>query len=116
MEDRAKFFIEKQKEFLSFLKTRYSLYHLSNLFFRDMHYGVMAFSEMNGFPINYATAEELTKRIIAALEETKVLRHIDERSWMLDFPAFKKLPAKPVPAVKSATTARVAVTGSPVQS
>ena len=45
--DQMKLFTEQQKEFLEFLKTRYNLFHASNVFFRDLHYGVMTFLELH---------------------------------------------------------------------
>ncbi len=110
-------FIGKQAEFLNFLKLRYSLFHLSNIFFRDLHYGIMAFLEMNHLPHAYAPSEELTRRVLVAYEQSGILVRIDERTWMLNYAAFKKAPpktttppkpatpaARPAPEVKSVTT------------
>jgi hypothetical protein len=36
------------KDVLEFLKERYPLYHLSNIFFRDVHYGVREYLEKRG--------------------------------------------------------------------
>ncbi len=99
MSYRTELFVEKQKEFLTFLKTRYSLFHQSNLFFRDLHYGVMAFLEMNGQPNAYTPSEELTHRIVTAYEQAGIFLRIDDRSWMLNYLPFKKAPSKlPAPA------------------
>ncbi len=95
MKIRTDLFIQKKKEFLDFLKSRYSLFHLSNIFFRDVHYGVMAFLEMNGLPRAYIPAEELAREVIAAYEQEGLLTRIDERSWMLNYPPFRKPPTKP---------------------
>lgn len=99
MSYRTELFVEKQKEFLTFLKTRYSLFHQSNLFFRDMHYGVMAFLEMNRQPNAYTPSEDLTHRVITVYEHAGILLRIDDRSWMLNYLPFKKAPSKlPAPA------------------
>jgi len=98
-------FVEKQKEFLGFLKTRFNLFHESNVFFRDIHYGVMAFLQMNGMPSQYSSTEELAIQVVKSYEAAKVLIRIDDRSWMLNYPAFKKIPAKPVAPAKSVPVA-----------
>jgi hypothetical protein len=110
MNDPATIFVEKQKEFLNFLRTRINIFHESNVFFRDLHYGVMGFLQINGLPNRYSLAEDLTWEVIAAYERAKVLIRIDERSWMVNYPMFKKppvkaaMPAKPVaPAVRPVT-------------
>ena len=103
--DYVKIAVEKQKEFLGFLKTRYALYDQSNLFFRDLHYGTIAFLEMQGVTLNYSKAESVTRDIIKLLEQAKILLPIDERTWMLSYPEFKKTPAKPVAIAKPAAPA-----------
>ncbi len=116
MKNRVDLFIQKKKEFLEFLKSRYNLFHLSNIFFRDVHYGVMAFLKMNRLPDAYIPAEELAHQVIAAYEQEGLLTRIDEQSWMLNYPPFKKLPAKPVappakvtPATQMSPAAKPAV-------
>lgn len=93
-------FIEKRQDFLGFLKSRFNLFHESNVFFRDLHYGVMGFLQLNRLPSRYSSTEELTKRVIAAYVESKVLIPIDERTWMLNYVAFKKAPTKTFPVAK----------------
>ncbi|HEY6953017.1 MAG TPA: hypothetical protein VI758_11450 [Bacteroidota bacterium] len=102
MDEKVKFFVERQKEFLGFMKSRYSLFHESNVFFRDLHYAVMAFLTVNKLPMGYVPAEDLTKRIISAYEDTKVFLRIDERTWMLNYPAMKTVTTKPAPVAKAA--------------
>lgn len=106
MDDQLGLFIDNQKDFLNFLKTRYSLFHESNFFFRDLHYGVMAYLKLNKRGTSYAPSEDLAWRIVKAYEEAKIFMRIDERTWMLNYLPFKKaptkpaIPAKPVPAPK----------------
>jgi hypothetical protein len=83
MNDPVEMFVDKQKEFLSFLKTRFNVFHESNVFFRDLHYGVMAFLQINALPSRYSSSEELTKQVVAAYEEMNILVRIDDRSWMM---------------------------------
>jgi hypothetical protein len=109
MEYRTELFVDKRGDFLGFLKTRYSLYHLSNLFFRDLHYGVMAFLEMNKLPHAYSKSEELTRRVIAEYEKAGLLARIDDRTWMLNYLPFREAPVKPAgPAKPSPSIAKPA--------
>ena len=114
MNDLTNIFVERQKEFLSFLKSRFNVFHESNVFFRDMHYGVMAFLQMNGLPNRYSASEQLTKQVIAVFEQERILIRIDDRSWMLNYLPFKKPPVKAAVPVKSAApSVKQVPSGSP---
>ncbi len=102
---RLTFLIENQKDFLSFLKTKYTLFHLSNVFFRDMHYGVMSYLEWKDKPLQYSQAEELTKEWIRKLESDGILKNVDRQAFTLLYPDFKKPPVKQTAPVKPAATA-----------
>ncbi|MCI0706159.1 MAG: hypothetical protein L0Y80_01570 [Ignavibacteriae bacterium] len=95
-------FTTKQADFLKFLKLKYHLYHLSNVFFRDLHYGVMAFLELNKIKSKYLEAEELTKKVIDSLEEANILKKVDKLTWVLHYAEFKKPATKPTPPAKPA--------------
>jgi hypothetical protein len=103
MNELVKMFVDRQKEFLSFLKTRFNVFHESNVFFRDLHYGVMAFLQMNGLANRYSPSEELTKQVVVAYEGMNVLIRIEERAWMVNYPLFKKAPVKAVAPARPAT-------------
>jgi len=90
------------KQFLAFMKERYHFYHASNVFFRDFHFGVMAYLELRRIRLSYSATEEVTREVILALESQHVLRKIDERSWLLNYPEYRKEPKKAVPAAKPA--------------
>ncbi len=102
MNNKIKLFEENQKDFLNYLKSRYYLYHLSNVFFRDIHYGVMAYLELKGMKQGYSSAEDVTKTVIESLEGKGLLQKTGHMTWMLDYPEFKK------PAVKQAAVAKPA--------
>ena len=92
------FILERDKEFLKFIKGRFHFYHLSNVFFRDLHYGVMAFLEQHSVKHSYPSAEDATRSIIAHFEGQSIFRRIDERTWLLHYPEFKAVSSKPAPA------------------
>jgi len=94
--------------FLASLKAKYQLYHASNVFFRDLHFGVIAFLESKKIRLTYSSSEDLTREVIRALEASGILRKIDDRSWLLEYPEYRKESTKPVPAEKAAAPAKPA--------
>lgn len=98
-------FRQKQKEFLSFLKARYLVFHASNVFFRDLHYGVMTFLELNGRKHPYSTTEQLTEKVVASLVEQGILLKVANQAYVLNYPEFRKPPVKPAAPVKPAPAA-----------
>ena len=105
MNPLLKTLLENQKDFMKFLKTRYKVIHQSNLFFRDIHYGVMGFLEMNGKRYSYAGAEMVARELIAELERGTILKKMDERTWLLNYPEFKLTVAKPAAAAPKSPAA-----------
>ncbi len=89
-----------ESEFLKFLKSKFTLIHQSNLFFRDFHYGVMSFLAAKGVRMKYHDAEKVAREAAAALEQKGILKRIDHQSWLLNYPEFalprveKKAPAE----------------------
>src|SRR5262245_15645909 len=88
-----------EAEFLRYLKSKFTLIHQSNLFFRDFHYGVMSFPAEKGQKRKYHDAEKVAREAAAALEKKGILKKIDHQSWLLNYPEFalprveKKAPA-----------------------
>jgi hypothetical protein len=95
----AELIARNETEFLKFLKEKFTLIHLSNFFFRDFHYGVMAFLERKGIKLKYFAAEGIAREAAAALEQRGIFKRIDHQSWLLNYPEFalprveKKAPA-----------------------
>lgn len=94
------FILSNYGEFFKFLKTKFRLYHESNVFFRDLHYGVMEYVE-NKFrkKMKYLDAQALTESIISEFEKQGIFKKIDQQTWLLNYPEFA-LP-RPEPAAKS---------------
>jgi hypothetical protein len=106
--------VQNETDFLTFLKSRFHIYHCSNVFFRDFQYGIMAYAEEKGAHVSYGNAEEQARELIAQLTAAGILKEVKPGSWMLNYESFRKPPSKPeaapkvnVPAVpaKSAATA-----------
>ncbi|MCU0452221.1 MAG: hypothetical protein MUE68_01040 [Bacteroidetes bacterium] len=96
--------IARDREFLQFLRSRYHLFHASNVFFRDLHYGVMTYLEQQKLAQGYVAAEEVTREVVAHFEKDGILKPLDERTWVLmleEFRAVSKKPVPPAPAPKT---------------
>ena len=106
------FILANETEVLSFLRSRYPLYHLSNVFFRDVQYGIQTMLDGKSMSVGYADAEKIARAFIAQLEKKKTLNPIDQQSWVLSYPEFRKpavAPAAPAkPAAKPAAPAAAA--------
>lgn len=88
-----------------FLKSRFPLYHQSNIFFRDIQYGIQLFLERKGIKAGYPESEQIAHGFISALEREGVLIAIDRQSWALMYPEFRTPSSKPAPAARPAAPA-----------
>ena len=75
-------------EFLKYLKSKFSLIHMSNIFFRDFHYGVMSYLEEHGMKLKYHDAEHVAREAAADYEKSGIFKKIDHQSWLLNYPEF----------------------------
>jgi hypothetical protein len=99
------------EEFLLFLREKYQhmIIHNSNVFFRDLHYGVMAFLGSKGSKAGYNDAEPLARVLAARFVSEGVFTEVDHQSWRVNYPRFAlprvEKPAAPAPAASPAAGA-----------
>ncbi|HTR82340.1 MAG TPA: hypothetical protein VMM58_11980 [Bacteroidota bacterium] len=80
--------INNQVEFLHFLKAKFPIYNSSNLFFRDLHYGIISFFEHKGMKIGYGEAESIAREIAQHFEKQNILKKVNQQGWVLQYPEF----------------------------
>ena len=80
--------VNSQTEFLKFLKSKFTLIHQSNIFFRDFHYGIMSYLEDRGRKKKYLDAEKIAREVGTEFEKKGVFKKIDHQSWLLNYPEF----------------------------
>ena len=80
--------INNQSDFLKFLKSKFTLIHHSNIFFRDFHYGVMSYLADHGSKLQYHDAEKVAREVAETFEKSGFLKRIDFQSWKLNYPDF----------------------------
>lgn len=100
MIEKANLIIRNQKEFLNHLRSKFHLYHNSNVFYRDLHYGVMEYLQRENIKHGYTETEAITSYLINDFIEKGIFRQIDSRTWMVNYPEFKKISTKAQPPSK----------------
>lgn len=86
--NEASTIINHQTEFLKYLKTKFTLIHLSNIFFRDLHYGVMSYLNDHDMKMSYNDAEKVAQEVAGSFEKNGLFKTIDHQSWKLNYPEF----------------------------
>lgn len=75
-------------EFLNFLRSKIPVYHMSNIFFRDIAYGVMEYLAKRNVNIGLTLADEITHTVIANFEKKNFLRRVNAQGWVVTYPEF----------------------------
>lgn len=91
--NEVKNILKNKFEFLNYLKSKFPLIHNSNLFFRDLHYGIMSYLIEHNKKINYTKCEKFAEEIGLEFEKAGIFKKIDNKTWMLNYPEFA-LPRK----------------------
>jgi hypothetical protein len=80
--------VGNRTEFLNVLKAKFQLFHLSNIFFRDLQYGVMAYLQEHGTKMRNIDAERVARAVAEAFERQGIFKQVDHQSWVLVYPEF----------------------------
>ncbi len=78
----------EQQMFLDYLKAKFPVFHNSNFFFRDLHYGIKNYFEKKGDELSYSLSEQVAIKYSDYLEEKKIFIRIANKTWKVDFPDF----------------------------
>jgi hypothetical protein len=99
------------EEFLLFLrgKFKHMIIHNSNVFFRDLHYGVMAFLESKGSKTGYNQAEGAARDLAARFVSEGIFTEVDHQAWRVNYPQFA------LPRVEKAPAPAPAAAGAPAK-
>ena len=104
--NRVEFVLKNSRDVLDFLRTRFPVFHRSNLFLRDVQYGIQAMFVQKGVRVSYADAEEIAGAFVEKLEKDKILVPIDRQSWVVHYPDYRT-------PVRKKAEAPAAVPGKP---
>ena len=86
--DNIEFIVNRKLEFLKYLKLRLPLYHMSNVFSRDLQYNVQSYFADHGTKVNYPDAEKLAAQLATVYEQDGIYRRINRQTWRLSYPEF----------------------------
>ncbi len=76
-------------EFLHFLKAKFSLFNNSNIFFRDFHFGLIAYLQsVKSKKLHYTDSEKLAQDLAIEFEKSGLFSKVDHQSWRLNYPEF----------------------------
>ncbi len=94
--------LQNKEEVLQYLKGRIPMFHQSNVFFRDIQYGIQLLLKERGSEVDYAGAERHAREFTSALEDEGVLVPVAPQTWVLNYPPFRtpvvKTPGPVTPA------------------
>ncbi len=62
--------------------------HLSNLFFRDLHFAVMEFLKKKQVTVGQTEAETVAREVALHFEKRNILKKLNMRTWMLNYPDY----------------------------
>jgi len=86
--NKSQYILGNQVEFLHFMRSRAPMYHLSNIFFRDLQYAVVEFLKTKNIRIHHTEGERLAREIALQLEKKNILKKLNSTTWMLNYPEF----------------------------
>jgi len=109
--------LANDKEVFRYLKSRFPVYHLSNVFFRDIHFGIMEYLRERKMTVRYQEGEKIARAFVEKLEHDKILRPLDRQTWMVQYEDFRTpqvaKTVAPVTGVRSSATAPAAGQAAP---
>lgn len=68
-----------------FLREKYPIFYNSNIFLRDIQYGIRTYFERKDENISYPLAEELAFRFADTMESEDMLKRLDTSTWLVTF-------------------------------
>jgi hypothetical protein len=108
----SEFVVQKYIEVLNYLRSQFPMFHLSNFFFRDVQYGIMAMFRERGVKVDYREAERSARAFVEKVEREKIFAPIDRQTWVVRYPGFRKAAVR-MAAAKRTTPLPVAMEPAP---
>jgi hypothetical protein len=78
----------EQQIFLNYLKAKFPIFHNSNFFFRDLHFGIRSYFEKKGIDLSYSISEQIAMKFSQHLEAQNFFIKVSDKTWKVDFPEF----------------------------
>lgn len=71
--------------FLKYMKEKYKIFNNSNIFLRDIQYGIKSFFEKKDIKMTYPEAENLMKELTESMEAAGELTKLSSNTWKVNF-------------------------------
>lgn len=71
--------------FLSFLKEKYPLYNNSNVFLRDIQYGIKSFFARKNVILSYRDIDIISAELINVLENKEIFQKLNSQTWKVNY-------------------------------
>ncbi|GAB4290586.1 MAG: hypothetical protein Kow0098_09290 [Ignavibacteriaceae bacterium] len=92
-----RFLTDNREEVFEFLKASFPMFHNSNFFFRDFHYGILRFLNHKNINLTYGQAEKIAKEFAQILEQEGIFIRINQTGWKVNYPEFAtQVPGDPL--------------------
>lgn len=79
---------EQHNNVLLYLKSRYPLFHKSNVFYRDIQFGIKYYLENKEIKLTYSESEHIVNEFIEYLLTQNILRKISDNIYLLNYHEF----------------------------
>lgn len=86
MKDKLEYLKKNNSIFLNYMKVKYPFVHNSNVFLRDIQYGIKNFFERKEVKLSYSEVEKLADNYIRFLEESQIFIKLQNNTWKLNYP------------------------------
>jgi hypothetical protein len=84
-------------EFLKFFRSKFPLFHLSNVFYLDVKYALKYYLLTKHLKVSEAELEPVAKALINEMVSDGVFRQVSSDTWTLNYAEFRtKTPGKPI--------------------
>jgi hypothetical protein len=84
-EEKLNHLVSSQEMVFEFLREKYPIFFNSNIFLRDIQYGIRTYFERKDIIISYPLAEELAMKFTSSMESADILKRLDTKTWLVNF-------------------------------
>ena len=77
--------LAEKEIFLNYMKEKYKIFYNSNIFLRDIQYGIKSYFDKKDVTISYSEAEILMKDLTESMEKTGELIKLNSNTWKVNF-------------------------------
>jgi len=77
--------VSNQEVVFEFLREKFPIFFNSNIFLRDIQYGIMTYFERKDIMISYPVAEELALKFTSTMESKEILKRLSANTWLVKF-------------------------------